>query len=69
MKAKELREKTQPELQKALRDSRDELLNLRLRKQTGQVEHSHQIRALRREIARINTLLREHKLRSAAPQA
>lgn len=65
MKAKELREKTLPELQKALRDSREELLNLRLRKQTGQVEHSHQIRELRRAVARINTLLKERKMASA----
>ncbi len=61
MKAKELREKSLPELQKALRDTRDELLNLRLRKQTGQVEHSHRLKELRREVARIQTLLREQQ--------
>lgn len=61
MKTQELREKSLPELEKALRDTREELLNLRLRKQTGQVEHSHQLKDLRRELARIQTLLREQK--------
>lgn len=61
MKTKELREKSPSELEKALRDTREELLNLRLRKQTGQVEHSHQLKELRRELARIQTLLREQK--------
>lgn len=61
MKAKELREKTLSELQKSLRDTREELLNLRLRKQTGQVEHSHRLQELRREVARIQTLLREQQ--------
>lgn len=61
MKTKELREKSPSELEKALRDTREELLNLRLRKQTGQVEHSHQLKELRRELARIQTLMREQK--------
>lgn len=61
MKTKELREKSPSELEKALRDIREELLNLRLRKQTGQVEHSHQLKELRRELARIQTLMREQK--------
>jgi len=62
MKAKEFREKSLPELEKALRDTREELLNLRLRKQTGQVEHSHELRNLRRDVARIETIINERKL-------
>lgn len=59
MKASEIREYSQNELEKKLRDSRSELLNLRLRKQTGQVEKPHLIRALRRDIARLETILRQ----------
>lgn len=59
MKASEIREYSQNELEKKLRDSRSELLNLRLRKQTGQVEKPHLIRALRRDIARLETVLRQ----------
>jgi large subunit ribosomal protein L29 len=47
------------ELQKRVREGADELLQLRLRKATGGVENPARIRALRREIARCNTLLRE----------
>ncbi len=59
MKASEIREFSLNELEKKLRDSRSELLNLRLRKQTGQVEKPHLIRALRRDIARLETILRQ----------
>lgn len=59
MKASEIRELSQNELEKKLRDIRSELLNLRLRKQTGQVEKPHLIRALRRDIARLETILRQ----------
>lgn len=59
MKASEIREFSVNEIEKKLRDNRSELLNLRLRKQTGQVEKPHQIRALRRDIARLETILRQ----------
>lgn len=59
MKASDIREYSQKELDKKLRDTRSELLNLRLRKQTGQVEKPHMIRALRRDIARLETILRQ----------
>ena len=48
-------------MEKKLRDNRSELLNLRLRKQTGQVEKPHLIRAIRRDIARLETTLRQKK--------
>ncbi|MCZ6671388.1 MAG: 50S ribosomal protein L29 [Verrucomicrobia bacterium] len=59
MKAKEVRNLSEQEIEKQLRDSRQELLNLRLRKQSGQVETPSQLRALRRDIARMETILIE----------
>lgn len=61
MKSSDIRELSVSELQKRLRDSRSELLNLRLRKQTGQVEKPHLLRAIRRDIARFETILRQKK--------
>lgn len=59
MNAKEVRNLSEQEIEKQLRDSRQELLNLRLRKQSGQVETPSQLRTLRRDIARMETILIE----------
>lgn len=59
MKAKDIRELSLEELNKKLRESREELVNLRVRKQVGQVENPSQLRTLRRDIARIETILKE----------
>jgi len=59
--ASAIREMTPEELSKKLREDRDELLTLRLRKNTGQVDNPARIRTLRREIARIETVSREKK--------
>ena len=53
------------EIEKKLRETREEQVNLRMRKQTGQVEHPHRFKELRHEIARLETILREKKLASA----
>lgn len=68
MTAKELRELSPTDLEKQLRDSRQELLKLRLGRQTGQVEKTHELRLRRKDIARMETVLTEKK-RSAAPVA
>jgi len=57
MKAKDIRELSPAEIQVKLRSTRDQLLQLRLRKQTGQVEKTHELRALRKDVARLETLL------------
>jgi large subunit ribosomal protein L29 len=57
MKISEIKELSKPELQKKLRDLGDELLQLRVRKQTGQVEKPHLLKAIRRDRARILTVL------------
>jgi len=59
MKSKDIRELSANELEKKLRDSRQELLTLRLRKQSGQVEKPSEIKTLRRDIARMETILNE----------
>lgn len=66
MKSKEIRELSATELEKRLRETRQQLLMLRLRRQTGQVEKTHELRVMRKDIARIQTILGE-KHRAAAP--
>lgn len=66
MKTKELRELAPAELDTRLRETREKLLHLRLRKQTGQVEKTHELRVLRKDIARLETLKQE---KAAAPAA
>lgn len=53
MTAKEIRELTPAEIDTKVREARERLLQLRLRKHTGQVEKTHEIRALRKDIARL----------------
>lgn len=59
MKAIKLREMTGDELAQQLADSERELFNLRVRKSTGQVEQPLRLRTLRRDVARIKTILKE----------
>lgn len=66
MKAKDIRELSAQELAKKIRDTREELLQLRMRKQTGQVERPHMLKALRRDIARMETILQQKEAASAA---
>ena len=55
MKAKEIRELTLEEIDRALLDCRKEIFNLRLQFQTGQLENSARIRTLRKDVARQET--------------
>lgn len=68
MKAKEIRELTDAEAQAKLRDFRQELFNLRLQQQTARLERPSRIHAVRRDMARIETILRERQLQ-AVPAA
>jgi large subunit ribosomal protein L29 len=65
MKSKEIRDLSITELETKLRETREQLLQLRLRKQTGQVEKPHLLREHRKDIARLETIL--HAKRKAAP--
>jgi large subunit ribosomal protein L29 len=66
MTSKEIRELSPAEITTKLRDTRNELLQLRLRKHTGQVEKPHMLRALRKDIARLETILNEKKAQKTA---
>ncbi|MDD4539666.1 50S ribosomal protein L29 [Oligosphaera ethanolica] len=55
MKAKDIREMTAEELDRAAEESRKEIFNLRLQGQTGQLENPARIRLLRKDVARIET--------------
>ena len=60
-KAKELRELTAEELNSRLRDLKQETLNLKLQQATGQLENPARLRLVRREVARVMTILNERK--------
>jgi large subunit ribosomal protein L29 len=60
--AGELRELTDEELTERLRESKEELFNLRFQMATGQLNNNRRLRTVRQEIARIYTVLREREL-------
>ncbi len=60
--AGELRELTDDELVERLRESKEELFNLRFQMATGQLNNNRRLRTVRREIARVYTVLREREL-------
>ncbi|GAA4471659.1 50S ribosomal protein L29 [Rhodococcus olei] len=64
--AAELRELTQEELVTKLRESKEELFNLRFQMATGQLDNNRRLRTVRHEIARIYTVMRERELGLAA---
>jgi large subunit ribosomal protein L29 len=67
-KAAELRELSDEELVTKLREAKAELFNLRVQAATGQLESHGRLQVIRREIARIYTIMRERELGlSAAP--
>ncbi|MDO8733017.1 MAG: 50S ribosomal protein L29 [Actinomycetota bacterium] len=58
----ELRNLEDVELTAKLRESKEELFNLRFQGATGQLENHGRLRAVRKDIARIYTILREREL-------
>ena len=58
----ELRTLTDDELVGKLRESKEELFNLRFQAATGQLESHGRLRAVRTDIARIYTIMREREL-------
>jgi len=59
MKATDLRELPYEELQEKLADAKEELFNLRFQLVTNQLDNTARLQTLRREVARIATVLRE----------
>jgi len=64
-KATELREADESELETRLAEAKQELFNLRFQIVTGQLDNSARLRAVRRDIARILTVLREQEIEAA----
>jgi large subunit ribosomal protein L29 len=62
MKIKELREMSVDELSARKREIRQEILNLRVQQQIGQLENPSRLRLLRREVARIETLITQRTI-------
>lgn len=64
MKARELRDLPADELQSKEKEFREEEFNLRFKHATGQLEKTDRLRKLRRDIARVKTILREKEASS-----
>lgn len=62
MRTKEMRELTREELEQKKRDLTEERFNLRMRKSYKDLDNPLRLRGLRREMARINTVLHEDEL-------
>lgn len=66
MEAKEIRDLSVTEIEQRLRDTRAELLKSRLNRQTGQLEKTHTIRVMRKDIARLATALTQKRRAATA---
>jgi large subunit ribosomal protein L29 len=62
MKAHEIRQMSGEELQKRILEEKENLSNLRFQKVMGQLENPMKIGQIRKDIARMNTILREREL-------
>ena len=62
MKTKEIRNLSDQDLQKQLEQSKSELFNLRFQLATGQLEYPMMIGLVKKDIARIKTIIREREL-------
>ena len=68
-KPAELRELSEGELVTRLREAKAELFNLRVQAATGQLDNNRRLQVIRRDIARIYTIMRERELGlSSAPE-
>jgi len=63
MKAKQIHEMTDEELNTKLAELKEELFNLRFRHATGQLENPNVIAAVKKDIARVKTIIRERELK------
>ncbi|GAB5376720.1 MAG: 50S ribosomal protein L29 [Acuticoccus sp.] len=69
MKGEDVRAKTSDELVDQLRDLKKEQFNLRFQQATGQLENTARYRVIRRDIARIKTVLGQRRAESASASA
>ncbi len=68
MNAKEIREMQVEQLRSKLSDTREELMKLRFQQVTGQLTDSSRLRLLRRDIARMETILNQSLRQAAAKE-
>lgn len=66
MKASDVRAKSLDELRAELEGLKKEQFNLRFQKATGQLENTGRVRQIRRDIARIQTIMREKRVTATA---
>ena len=62
MKGKEIRELTKEELSKKKKDIKEELFNLRFQHSSGQLENTARMKLLKKDVARIETAVRQKEL-------
>jgi len=62
MKAADIRKMSDAEIEEQLTESRHEVLNLRFQTITGQITDTSRFRVIRKDIARLETILRERQL-------
>lgn len=62
LKIKELRELSNKELETKVREAKKELFNLRMKQSTGTLEKPSKIKELRKDVARMKTIIREREL-------
>ncbi|GGI01038.1 MULTISPECIES: 50S ribosomal protein L29 [Mammaliicoccus] len=62
MKAKDIRNLTTTELEKEIKEAKEQLFNLRFQLATGQLEETANIRKVRKTIARLKTIVREREI-------
>ena len=65
MKAKEIRNNTLPELNEQLAKLKEELFNLRFQLAINQLENPMRITAVKKDIARIKTIIRENEIKDS----
>jgi large subunit ribosomal protein L29 len=62
MKVRDLKELTKEELLKKERDLKEEMFNLRFQHSTGQLENTSRMKILKKDVARLETILRQQEL-------
>ena len=62
LKIKDLRELSNKELETKIRDTKKELFGLRMKQSTGTLEKPSKLRELRKDVARMKTIMREREL-------
>ena len=62
MKVNEIRELSTEEIQKKIKETKEELFNLRFQKESGNLEKPSRIKELRHTVARMKTVLKEREI-------